>query len=128
MKVLSMNVKSVRHQTSHSFSGIFIYNQEIPHIQEQTKIGMIHTIDELLHPIAVLTEESVVFHHGLDAKLSTELCNRSASLDQDGQGIIKAPSPCFGFGPTPGGIMAHSRSTQDLGHPHFVFNAFNFYL
>src|SRR5690554_8085600 len=109
MKVLGMDMEGVRHQASSSLSRVFVYNQEIAHVQEYAEIRVVHTVNELFHTLAVLTKIAMIFHHSLYAQFRPELSDCPAAFNENGQGLVKTPGSLFAGRPAPGRIMAHAR-------------------
>ncbi len=128
MKVLGMDMKCVRHHTAQCLLRCFIHTKEIAHIHQQTKVGMIHRRHQLLHPVAVLGEKSMVLHHCANSKIRSIFRNGAASFCQSGQNSIKAANPRIILRKTPCGIVTYPGTSQNLRNPHFTLQALDLIL
>ena len=67
MEVLCVDVEDVRGDPPAGSGRVFVCVQEVPHVAEETEVLVIHGVYQKLDPVAVLTELTVVLHHGADA-------------------------------------------------------------
>ena len=123
MEILGVDVEGIGCNTGAGAHRVFVGIQKISHIAQQTEVGVRHRVDQLFQTLAVLTELSVVFHHGLYADPGRKTRHLTAGVGKDRQTAVKATGAAKFPGIAEGGVVPHPGRAQKGGYLRLVLNS-----
>ena len=90
MKIFRVGIEGIGRYPADRDRRIFVSAEEVSHIHQKSKIGMVDGGDELFNPLAVLYKGSMVLYHGFYAFFGGILRYLAARAGDNGKDGVKA--------------------------------------
>lgn len=126
-EVFYVNVNGIREKLAYCFCGIVVSAEEVTHIEEKTEVIGTYGVEEFFNAVAVLTEGTVVFEHGLDAESFSVIGNAASAGSNDLDAIVKTAFGLFGSGVAAGDIVSHAGNAEGLRNSELFFEIFELF-